>query len=571
MREAEEKAIFQNAVDRRLSGLQENPFLAQRIMTAEKGEIKPMKKKLTLSMVLVIVLLLIAVAALAVALLSPKEIVEQVAVPVAQSNEQENYTYEDLQNLLQTLNENGITLDEGSTLMQAFKAGHGYWEKDTIDEICRTAFGRNQGIWTLEQKHWYGEMMKAIGAWGINIWLLPEGEEISLSEARALAVKTLKDAYGAELPAESNEDWEVYETFELAWQPETDSYPRENAQWTVWFSRRNGGSLSYDVTFDRFGQNAVPWRASFLEHINTKDLGTVMDDLEEREGTCTQWSLETWAEFGNLISDMEIKSQNGWLYQHAGYCLPPEGAISAEEALEIARKETGASGWIGENIICCIGNDRPIYKICQRVFLDGRQKGGRYDHVWCLEIDCMTGEVLDVREYTYTPDSNPMMMYVPFSLLSGVPSFEKELDSVNSEQRILTQAEKESAYQTEHGAASIYFLPLEKQAELFGGFHTVPSREEYDKALAIAKKAVASRYGADALETLGDYQTGVMHQENGSAETGEPQHVWDFMFTTDPTYLSDGYRVQFRYPADEQNGEETVLDLTVEHANLGNG
>ena len=56
--------------------------------------------------------------------------------------------------------------------------------------------------------------MKAIGAWGINTWLLPEGEEISLSEARALAVKTLKDAYGAELPAESNEDWEVYETFD---------------------------------------------------------------------------------------------------------------------------------------------------------------------------------------------------------------------------------------------------------------------------------------------------------------------------------------------------------------------
>ena len=106
---------------------------------------------------------------------------------------------------------------------------------------------------------------------------------------------------------------------------------------------------------------------------------------------------------------------------------------------------------------------------------------------------------------------------------------------------------------------------------MFGGFHTAPSREEYDKALAIAKKAVASRYGADALETLGDYQTGVMHQENSSGETGEPQHVWDFMFTTDPTYLSDGYRVQFRYPANEKSGEETVLDLTVEHANLGNG
>ena len=127
-----------------------------------------MKKKISVVAILVAALMLFTVTALAVVLLSPKEIVEQVAVPTAQSNEQENYTYEDLQNLLQTLNENGITLDEGSTLMQAFKAGHGYWERDTIDEICRTAFGRNQGVWTLEQKHWYGEMMKAIGAWGIN-------------------------------------------------------------------------------------------------------------------------------------------------------------------------------------------------------------------------------------------------------------------------------------------------------------------------------------------------------------------------------------------------------------------
>ena len=142
MREAEERMIFQNAVDRRLSGLQENPFLAQRIMNAEKGEIK-VKKKLTLSMVLVIALLLIAVTALAVALLSPKEIVEQVAVPVAQNNDQENYTYEELADLIRTLNENGITLDEGSKIVQAFQAGHGYWEGDTIKEICRAAFGED--------------------------------------------------------------------------------------------------------------------------------------------------------------------------------------------------------------------------------------------------------------------------------------------------------------------------------------------------------------------------------------------------------------------------------------------
>ena len=73
MREAEERVIFRNAVDRRLSGLQENPFLAQRIMNAEKGEIK-VKKKLTMSMALVIVLLLIAVTALAAGIIFAKRV-----------------------------------------------------------------------------------------------------------------------------------------------------------------------------------------------------------------------------------------------------------------------------------------------------------------------------------------------------------------------------------------------------------------------------------------------------------------------------------------------------------------
>ena len=163
-----------------------------------------------------------------------------------------------------------------------------------------------------------------------------------------------------------------------------------------------------------------------------------------------------------------------------------------------------------------------------------------------------------------------MMMYVPFSLLSEVPSFKKESNSVDDERRALSQAERESAYQAEYGAASIYFLPLEKQVELFGGFHTVPTQAEYAQALVIAQDAVAKTYGANALEALGDYQIGVIYQTNGSVEDGSPQHVWDFIFTTDPRYLSDGYRVQFRYPV-EEGASSSPLDLTVEHANLGNG
>ena len=57
MNDQEMKRLLQSAIDPRRSGLQENPFLARRIIAAAKGEL-PMKKKLSVSLILVLVLYL---------------------------------------------------------------------------------------------------------------------------------------------------------------------------------------------------------------------------------------------------------------------------------------------------------------------------------------------------------------------------------------------------------------------------------------------------------------------------------------------------------------------------------
>lgn len=63
MREDEQRQLIQNAIDHRLSGLEEDPFLAQRIMTAEKGDQPTVKKKLSVSFALVVVLMLLTLSA----------------------------------------------------------------------------------------------------------------------------------------------------------------------------------------------------------------------------------------------------------------------------------------------------------------------------------------------------------------------------------------------------------------------------------------------------------------------------------------------------------------------------
>ena len=89
-----------------------------------------------------------------------------------------------------------------------------------------------------------------------------------------------------------------------------------------------------------------------------------------------------------------------------------------------------------------------------------------------------------------------------------------------------------------------------------------------------AKRLIEEKYGTDVLEKLGDYQVGYLFQkldDEEDIETKATQLMWDIMFTTDPEFLSDGYRVQFQRFIEHETGEEKILDVIVEHAHLGSG
>ena len=89
--------------------------------------------------------------------------------------------------------------------------------------------------------------------------------------------------------------------------------------------------------------------------------------------------------------------------------------------------------------------------------------------------------------------------------------------------------------------------------------------------MTIAEKAISDSFGPEALARLGEYQTGLMHQSIKDAENGITQWIWDFMISTDPEFLSDGYRVQFYQTVNDHTGEIFTMDLWVETANIGNG
>lgn len=370
-----------------------------------------MNKRVSLALVLAIILAMGTLTALANELLTGTQIIEQFAVPMAQKNDhepymQENFTHDELAQLMQTLNENDITLDEDSIIMKALASGHGYWEKDTIREICDLTFGSDQGEWTLEQKHWYGEMMTAIGAWNVNKNLLPEEGDLSQEEAYALAAKALMDEYGFDL-SDNSETWSVSTGFSLVWNEETQRMSANDARWNFTISRHaNPDRLVYNVCFDRFG---------------------------------------------NGIST---------------YYYPEDATEANSQPVLLHEKEAEAIAHYG------------------RVY-----------HFW-------------------TPDV---------------------------------------------------------QAYALGDTYCFPEQSDYIRALQMSMDLVTEQYGPNALLDLEGYYCGLAYQEFEDTETNATQKIWDFMYTTDREYLSDGYRVQFRWIIDHNTGEETVIDVCVEHANMGMG
>ena len=107
----------------------------------EKGK-TVMKKKVTVSVLLAAVLTVLAIGAIAAAIMGGRQVVEETAVPLALENDSSyqvngTYSHEELKAFIEKAEENGITLDETSQIMQALRSGEGYWEEEAIMEVCR--------------------------------------------------------------------------------------------------------------------------------------------------------------------------------------------------------------------------------------------------------------------------------------------------------------------------------------------------------------------------------------------------------------------------------------------------
>ena len=253
----DEKRLQQDitqAVQTHCAHLTADPFLAQRVLReADRKEPVRVNHKLKVGLALALTLMLLAATAVAAVLLSGMELIEQEAVPLAQGNDGEvrpvtEYSHDELSSLLSTAAENGIVITDAA-ILQALENGEGYSEQEVIMEICRESFGGLYYEWTVEQRHFFHDMMIAIGEATENNVEIPGPNDLTSEAARALARETIWKHCGADIPLTDPAKYRVEEDFikkaqesELGW------------NWYFIFFPKTLEGATYYVTMDSQGE-----------------------------------------------------------------------------------------------------------------------------------------------------------------------------------------------------------------------------------------------------------------------------------------------------------------------------
>ena len=371
---------------------------------------KVMKHKLKTGLVLALVLVLVSAVAVAAVLLSQREIVEQVAVPMAQENDTgvvatQDYSPEQLAHLIQTLNENGFTLEENNTLMQILKSGQGYNEEETIMEICRQAFGGNYGTWTLEQQDWFNSILTDIGYFDEHIPNLPGEGNMTYEQAEAYAFAALKAEFGDSLDPSDRESYILDRGF---WRGDEDI----PAYWDFTLFPKDIMHGTYSVSFedeDPDGTLEVDGSApDWTEPYTADDL--VKAFLSINSPYYHEVPASALRQLHDMMADAKMDPDSVWYPDALGFALtgypePAENDISREDAIAAAKAALGNPQAVCSSAVLTEYEGKRTWLVTLTVYI----RMGTPDEIRVVSVDSASGQAESIREMT-RDDSETMVL-----------------------------------------------------------------------------------------------------------------------------------------------------------------
>ena len=427
MNEQMMKERIQQALNAQMSGVGTSPAERSELLENAIGGRK-VKRKLTVGLVFAMVLVLMTAAAVAAILLTRKEIVEQVAVPLAVENDGElgvksSYSAEELAELVRTLNENGITLEENSTIMQALKTGEEFYEEEAIMEICKQAFGGNLGTWTLEEQDWFNKMMADIGFCESYEPCLPGEDNMTYEQAEAYAFSAWEKEYGEDLHPEDRAIYQLERSFCH------DSDADGMATWYFTLNPRDLDHGRYSIMFrDRDPKETTEVSKVLWDWNRPYTADELLAAFRMVYGTNQgRWEQPVWQKMHEMMANAEIDQEETYScreyrgYQMTGYPEPAEGEITREEAIRIAGETMKDKHAAMESVLLTEYDGKRAWLVSFRI----KAEYGCDSSV--VTVDSRTGNAESIKE-----GAAPLMRYVPEAAYAkageGLMTWEDELN-----------------------------------------------------------------------------------------------------------------------------------------------
>ena len=367
-----------------LSGVEGMPSQRARVLQAVRGEVR-VRRKLPAVVALAIVLTTLAAVGAAAVLLSMREVVEREALPMALANDEgevnEMFTNEELAHIIAVARENGMEIP--NALLEVLERGEGYWEEETIMALAKAEFGPIPARWTLEQQYWFEETVIAIGFKDVNTRRIPGEGELSYEQALSICEAYLTQTYGAS-DLRDAQSYAVACTYQ-AWTDEDGA--AHGPEWYFDFEPLDLAHDAYSLTLDVAG-NILDEQAT-LERAT--DFQAIYDHYNAEYGTPYGWDQRTFIALRKDIEHAQAPENGRYLRAllMTDYIEIPSGALTREQACEIALRESGIDGGYAICAVLIDAEPHPIWKVSV-----AEEERGAAMHATMLEIDCMTGEVL---------------------------------------------------------------------------------------------------------------------------------------------------------------------------------
>lgn len=415
-REAFQKAIeadlrksFHESIDTTLSGLQENPYLYQRVIAQENrkdGII--VKKKIPATLVLIIVLVLLTMGtALAVSLLTGKQFVEETLVPQATVSNDAAWTPEEIKEIKRQIEKQGmeVTPEIESKLIST----NPVYKEELMRLFIKKDLGYYPASWPIEEQAWFDDLLVELHLREERTRFIPEEGEITQEQALQIMAAYAESTWGTD--QNTLLDAASYHCYLEYRQMISEDGVKSPRSWYARFETDDSKNDTFDFVVTSSGEIVEAHREPGIH--SADDLTSpekIFDYYGSMYGLYYEWEQAVWESF---VTDLRIcaekyeqKTNLTVQMMKQGYGRPSETDISEGKAIQAAREALVSQLGIEERLLnerCqvrtlyLVGSSGGVWKV---IFVDTHPATkGRLFELYHAEINVVTGEVSHVTHY----------------------------------------------------------------------------------------------------------------------------------------------------------------------------